>query len=71
MCKPLKCYVANYHRSRQSTTDKIGSSVKPDSQKSTLEQGTDSLKSTADSVAGSVQPGSYRHNIACGVTCIH
>ncbi|KAK6431789.1 hypothetical protein LTR95_012049 [Oleoguttula sp. CCFEE 5521] len=41
---------------RQSTTDKAASSLKPDSQKSTLESAGDSVKSTADSVAGSVQP---------------
>ncbi|WPG97767.1 Hypothetical protein R9X50_00054800 [Acrodontium crateriforme] len=45
---------------RQSTTDKIGSSMKPDSQKSTLEQTSDSLKSTADSVGKTLQPESQK-----------
>ena len=45
------------HRSRQSTTDKVASNVKPDSQKGVLEQGSDTVKGAADSVAGSVQPG--------------
>ncbi|KAK0792803.1 hypothetical protein LTR59_008376 [Friedmanniomyces endolithicus] len=42
---------------RQSTTDKVSSSMKPDSQKSTMEKGTDSVKGAADSVAGKAQPG--------------
>merc|ERR1712080_289876 len=41
---------------RQSTTDKATSALKPDSQKSGLEQAGDSIKNTADNVAGSVQP---------------
>merc|ERR1711915_231110 len=41
---------------RQSTTDKAASSLKPDSQKSGLEQAGDSIKGAADNVAGSVQP---------------
>ncbi|EME49036.1 hypothetical protein DOTSEDRAFT_40277 [Dothistroma septosporum NZE10] len=41
---------------RQSNTDKAASALKPDSQKSTLEQVQDSAKSTADSVAGTLQP---------------
>ncbi|KAK3047567.1 hypothetical protein LTR09_011072 [Extremus antarcticus] len=41
---------------RQSTTDKAASNLKPDSQKSTLEQGSDKVKGAADSVAGSAQP---------------
>ncbi|SMQ50698.1 unnamed protein product [Zymoseptoria tritici ST99CH_1A5] len=41
---------------RQSNTDKIGSAVKPDSQKGTLESATDSLKSAGDSIAGTAQP---------------
>lgn len=36
--------------------DKVASNLKPDSQKSTLEQGSDKVKGAADSVAGSVQP---------------
>jgi len=31
--------------------------MKPDSEKSTLEKGTESAKGTADSVASSLQPG--------------
>ncbi|KAK5175050.1 uncharacterized protein LTR77_000187 [Saxophila tyrrhenica] len=41
---------------RQSTTDKAASNLKPDSEKSTLEQGQDKMKGAADSVGGSVQP---------------
>ncbi|KAK4634050.1 heat shock protein [Fulvia fulva] len=41
---------------RQSNTDKAASALKPDSQKSALEQVQDSAKSTADSVAGTLQP---------------
>jgi hypothetical protein len=33
---------------RQSNTDKATSAIKPDSQKSTLESATDTLKSTGD-----------------------
>ncbi|KAK4888880.1 hypothetical protein LTR27_012279 [Elasticomyces elasticus] len=45
---------------RQSNTDKATSTLKPDSQKSGLEQAGDSVKSTADSVAGKAQPDSEK-----------
>jgi len=45
---------------RQDTTDKIKSNVKPDSEKSTLEKGSESIKGTADSVAGKAQPDSEK-----------
>ncbi|KAG9127960.1 hypothetical protein FRC07_006977 [Ceratobasidium sp. 392] len=41
---------------RQSFTDKAGSALKPDSQKTTTEQAGDHLKGTADSVASTLQP---------------
>nr|POE66144.1 12 kda heat shock protein [Quercus suber] len=41
---------------RQSNTDKLGSSMKPDSQKTTMESVSDSAKSAGDSIAGSMQP---------------
>ncbi|GFZ49088.1 hypothetical protein JCM24511_06838 [Saitozyma sp. JCM 24511] len=41
---------------RQSLTDKVGSAVKPDSEKTYLEQATDFVKGKADSVASAVQP---------------
>eukprot|EP00262_Sarcandra_glabra_P021348 TRINITY_DN8980_c0_g1_i1.p2 TRINITY_DN8980_c0_g1~~TRINITY_DN8980_c0_g1_i1.p2 ORF type:complete len:119 (+),score=26.73 TRINITY_DN8980_c0_g1_i1:54-359(+) len=41
---------------RQDTSDKVASSLKPESQKSTLESANDSLKSAADSAASYVQP---------------
>ncbi|EIM82986.1 uncharacterized protein STEHIDRAFT_64404 [Stereum hirsutum FP-91666 SS1] len=41
---------------RQSFTDKAGSALKPDSQKSTTEQFGDSVKGTGDSLASSAQP---------------
>lgn len=54
----LHCSSAdNFLHSRQSNTDKAASALKPDSQKSALEQVQDSAKSTADSVAGTLQPG--------------
>ncbi|KAK1825103.1 hypothetical protein LTR12_000392 [Friedmanniomyces endolithicus] len=45
---------------RQSTTDKVSSSMKPNSSKSTMEKGTDSVKGAADSVAGKAQPDSEK-----------
>ncbi|KAF2773695.1 hypothetical protein EJ03DRAFT_323649 [Teratosphaeria nubilosa] len=45
---------------RQDTSDKVKSSLKPDSEKSTLEKGQDSLASTADSIAGKAQPDSEK-----------
>ncbi|QIX01194.1 hypothetical protein AMS68_006711 [Peltaster fructicola] len=45
---------------RQSTSDKVASNLKPESQKSTFESLSDSAKSTADQVAGSVQPSSEK-----------
>jgi hypothetical protein len=52
----LHKHPTNNPSSRQSTTDKAASSLKPDSQKSGLEQAGDSIKNTADNVAGSAQP---------------
>ncbi|KAG5635864.1 hypothetical protein H0H81_009847 [Sphagnurus paluster] len=43
---------------RQSFTDKAGSALKPDSQKSTTEQAGDYLKGKGDSVASTLQPQS-------------
>jgi hypothetical protein len=48
--------------SRQDTTDKAASALKPDSEKGVLEKAQDTVKSTADSVAGSVQPGMQQKN---------
>jgi len=45
---------------RMDMTDKAKSTLKPDSEKSTLEKGSDSLKSTADSAASSLQPDSEK-----------
>ncbi|KAF2479343.1 heat shock protein 9/12-domain-containing protein [Neohortaea acidophila] len=41
---------------RQSATDKAGSALKPDSEKSTVELAQDKAKSAADSVASTLQP---------------
>jgi len=41
---------------RQSFTDKLGSTLKPDSQKGVVEQTTDQAKGVADSAASKVQP---------------
>ncbi|KAL1408459.1 hypothetical protein Q8F55_005271 [Vanrija albida] len=41
---------------RQSLTDKAGAALKPDSQKTYLEQAGDAIKGAADSVASAVQP---------------
>ncbi|KAH7929903.1 hypothetical protein BV22DRAFT_1001852 [Leucogyrophana mollusca] len=41
---------------RQSMTDKVGSALKPDSQKTTTEQAGDTLKGWSDSAASTVQP---------------
>ncbi|KAL4254247.1 hypothetical protein ABKN59_002876 [Abortiporus biennis] len=41
---------------RQSLTDKAGSAMKPDSQKSTTEHIGDSVKGTTDSMASTFQP---------------
>ena len=49
-------HITNIILSRQSTTDKATSAMKPDSQKSMTEKAGDSIKSTADNVAGSAQP---------------
>ncbi|KXT00285.1 hypothetical protein AC578_1219 [Pseudocercospora eumusae] len=57
MSDSLPCKTrANVGISRQSTTDKAESTLKPNSQKSTLESATDSAKGTGDSIAGSLQP---------------
>ncbi|GHJ84803.1 hypothetical protein NliqN6_1205 [Naganishia liquefaciens] len=45
---------------RQSLGDKAGAALKPDSQKSYLEQGTDMLKGKADSAASTAQPESQK-----------
>ncbi|KAH7913688.1 heat shock protein 9/12-domain-containing protein [Hygrophoropsis aurantiaca] len=41
---------------RQSMTDKAGSALKPDSQKSTTEHASDTVKGWSDSAASTVQP---------------
>ncbi|TKA27613.1 hypothetical protein B0A50_04445 [Salinomyces thailandicus] len=41
---------------RQGAGDKLASNMKPDSQKTTMEQGSDKAKGAADSVAGTLQP---------------
>ncbi|KAK4684720.1 hypothetical protein P7C73_g5451, partial [Tremellales sp. Uapishka_1] len=41
---------------RESLTDKASAAVKPDSEKSYVEQATDYVKGTLDSVASAVQP---------------
>jgi len=46
------------HR-RQGLGDKAASSLKPDSQKSTMEQVGDQAKGASDSVASSLQPGNH------------
>ncbi|KAF8228491.1 hypothetical protein L208DRAFT_1403780 [Tricholoma matsutake] len=43
---------------RQSLTDKVGSAVKPDSQKSTTEQAGDYIKGKMDSAASTLQSNS-------------
>jgi hypothetical protein len=53
---PLIETLTNILLSRQSTTDKAASAMKPDSQKSATEKAGDSIKSTADNIAGSAQP---------------
>ncbi|KAF9469201.1 heat shock protein 9/12-domain-containing protein [Collybia nuda] len=45
---------------RQSLTDKAGSAMKPDSQKSTTEQVGDYAKGTMDSAASTLQPNSEK-----------
>ncbi|KAG2020031.1 hypothetical protein CC2G_005417 [Coprinopsis cinerea AmutBmut pab1-1] len=45
---------------RQSFTDKMGSTMKPDSQKSTMERTGDRMKGTMDSAASSMQPNSQK-----------
>ncbi|KAI9633864.1 heat shock protein 9/12-domain-containing protein [Dioszegia hungarica] len=45
---------------RQSLGDKAGAALKPDSQKSYLEQATDTIKGKADSAASSGQPESQK-----------
>ncbi|EIW68608.1 hypothetical protein TREMEDRAFT_57155 [Tremella mesenterica DSM 1558] len=41
---------------RQDFTDKIGDAVKPNSEKTYLEQAQDTIKGALDSVASAVQP---------------
>ncbi|KAJ9124842.1 hypothetical protein QFC24_002771 [Naganishia onofrii] len=41
---------------RQSLGDKASSAIKPDSEKSYIEQASDSVKGALDSVASAVQP---------------
>ncbi|KAF9454638.1 hypothetical protein P691DRAFT_717210 [Macrolepiota fuliginosa MF-IS2] len=45
---------------RQSFTNKAESTVKPDSQKSNMEQLGDKMKGTMDSAASSMQPNSQK-----------
>ncbi|KAF5331083.1 hypothetical protein D9619_005896 [Psilocybe cf. subviscida] len=45
---------------RQSFTDKAGAAMKPDSQKSTLEQAGDFVKGKSDNAASSVQPNNSK-----------
>ncbi|KAF8733693.1 hypothetical protein AX14_003622 [Amanita brunnescens Koide BX004] len=45
-------------QARQSVTDKVGAAVKPDSEKSLMEQVGDKSKGMADSVASTLQPNS-------------
>nr|BAN58303.1 heat shock protein 9 [Hypsizygus marmoreus] len=45
---------------RQSFTDKAGSALKPDSQKTTVEQAGDYVKGTADSAASTLTPSSEK-----------
>ncbi|PPQ64653.1 hypothetical protein CVT26_002743 [Gymnopilus dilepis] len=45
---------------RQSFTDKAGATMKPDSQKSTMEQAGDYVKGKSDSLASSMQPNSQK-----------
>ncbi|CAD6590714.1 MAG: hypothetical protein TREMPRED_005849 [Tremellales sp. Tagirdzhanova-0007] len=45
---------------RQSMTDKAGAAMKPDSEKSYLEQGTDMLKGKTDSAASTAQPNDQK-----------
>jgi len=45
---------------REDTTDKVKANLKPDSQKSTLEKGQESVQGAADSVAGKLQPESEK-----------
>ncbi|WWC64874.1 uncharacterized protein I303_107488 [Kwoniella dejecticola CBS 10117] len=45
---------------RQSLTDKAGAALKPDSEKTYLEQGKDMLAGKADSAASSAQPQSQK-----------
>ncbi|KAJ3725787.1 heat shock protein 9/12-domain-containing protein [Lentinula raphanica] len=45
---------------RQSFTDKVENTLKPESQKSTTESWGDSIKSTADSAASTLQPESEK-----------
>ncbi|KAG6918112.1 hypothetical protein DXG01_016299 [Tephrocybe rancida] len=46
--------------SRQSFTDKAGSALKPDSQKSTTEHVGDNIKGKMDSAASTLQPNSQK-----------
>ncbi|WRT69967.1 uncharacterized protein IL334_006958 [Kwoniella shivajii] len=45
---------------RQSLTDKAGAAMKPDSEKTYLEQGKDMLAGKSDSAASSAQPQSQK-----------
>ncbi|RXK36560.1 hypothetical protein M231_06170 [Tremella mesenterica] len=45
---------------RQSATDKAGAALKPDSEKSYLEQAGDAIKGKADSAASTAQPQSQK-----------
>ncbi|KAG6835214.1 hypothetical protein H0H93_003876 [Arthromyces matolae] len=45
---------------RQSFTDKASSAMKPDSEKSTFEKASDTIKGHADSLGSSMQPESQK-----------
>ncbi|KAK6909189.1 hypothetical protein I203_103206 [Kwoniella mangroviensis CBS 8507] len=45
---------------RQSLTDKAGAALKPDSEKTYLEQAGDTIKGKSDSAASSAQPQSQK-----------
>ncbi|TFY78145.1 hypothetical protein EWM64_g5867 [Hericium alpestre] len=45
---------------RQDISDKVGASIKPNSQKTVTEQATDKLKGLYDSVAAKIEPESQK-----------
>merc|ERR1712226_702628 len=61
--KPNPKHTYNFNMSdtgRQSFTDKAGSALKPDSQKTTTESAGDRIKGTMDSMGSSMQPESQK-----------